>query len=94
MSYIPLSRSCYHTTRAAQLHDVTQEHYGGLGKILSIPHQWIEEGKLLAAHHSLVNLENSRDDLLFKLHRVGHNNTRDRDLLKEYFEAVNDLSNK
>jgi hypothetical protein len=49
---------------------------------------------LLAAHHRLVNLENSRDDLLFKLHRVGHNNTRDRDLLKEYFEAVKDLSNK
>ena len=49
---------------------------------------------MLAAHHILVNLENSRDDLLFKLHRVGDNTTRDRDLLKEYFEAVNDLSNK
>jgi len=55
---------------------------------------WIEEGKLLQAHQSLVDLENSRDDLLFELHRLGHNNTRDRDLLKEYFEAVNDLSSK
>ena len=55
---------------------------------------WIEEGKLLQAHQSLVDLENSRDDLLFELHRLGHNNTRDRDLLKEYFEAVDDLSIK
>jgi exocyst complex component 3 len=39
---------------------------------------WIEEGKLLQAHQSLVDLENSRDDLLFELHRLGHNNTRDR----------------
>ena len=55
---------------------------------------WIEEGKLLQAHQSLVDLENSRDDLLFELHRLRHNNTRDRDLLKEYFEAVDDLSVK
>ena len=55
---------------------------------------WIEEGKLLQAHQSLVDLENSRDDLLFELHRLRHNNTRDRDLLKEYFEAVDDLSLK
>ena len=30
------------------------------------------------AHQSLVDLENSRDDLLYELHRLGHNNTRDR----------------
>lgn len=55
---------------------------------------WIEEGKLLQAHQSLVDLENSRDDLLFELHRIGHQNSRDRDLLKEYFAAVTDLSNR
>jgi len=55
---------------------------------------WIEEGKLLQAHQSLVDLENSRDDLLYELHRLGHNNTRDRDLLREYFEAVTELSGK
>jgi len=55
---------------------------------------WIEEGKLLQAHQSLVDLENSRDDLLFELHRLGHNNTRDRDLLREYFEAVTSLAAK
>ena len=40
------------------------------------------------AHQSLVDLENSRDYQLFKLHRLGHNNTRDRDLLNEQSEAV------
>jgi hypothetical protein len=30
------------------------------------------------AHQSLVDLENSRDDLLFELHRIGHKNPRDR----------------
>ena len=41
-----------------------------------------------------MDLENSRDDLLFELHRLGHNNTRDRDLLNEYFDPVADLSVK
>jgi len=54
--------------------------------------QCIIEGKLLQAHQSLADLENSRDDLLFELHRLGHQNTRDRDLLKEYFAAVEILS--
>jgi hypothetical protein len=31
------------------------------------------------AHQSLVDLENSRDDLLFELHRIGHQNSRDRE---------------
>jgi len=54
--------------------------------------QWIEEGKLLQAHQSLVDLENSRDDLLFELHRLGYQNSLDKDLLKEYFAAVGKLS--
>ena len=29
----------------------------------------IQEGKLLQAHQSTVDLENSRDDLLYELHR-------------------------
>merc|ERR1711970_731879 len=53
---------------------------------------WIEDGKLLTAHQSLVDLENSRDDLLYELHRLRHQNTTDRDLLKEYFADVTDLS--
>ena len=30
--------------------------------------------------------------MMFELHRLGHNDTMDRDLLKEYFEAVVDFS--
>jgi len=55
---------------------------------------WIEEGKLLSAHQSLVDLENSRDDLLYELHRLRHQNTTDRDLLKEYFADVTELSTR
>jgi hypothetical protein len=47
---------------------------------------WIEEKKLLAAHQSLVDLENSRNHLLLELHRLGHKNTRD--LLKKCFEMT------
>jgi len=41
---------------------------------------------------ALVELENSRDDLLFELHKLPHQNTADRDMLKEYFEPVSALA--
>jgi len=42
---------------------------------------------------SLVELENSRDDLLFELHKLTNPySTVDRDLLKEYFAPVTELS--
>ncbi len=37
----------------------------------------------IQAHQSLVDLENSRDDLLFELHRIGHQNSRDRQALTQ-----------
>ena len=40
--------------------------------------QAIIEGKLLQAHQSLGDLENSRDDLLFELHRLGHQGSYDQ----------------
>ena len=52
----------------------------------------IQEGKLLDAHKALVELENSRDDLRFELHRLPHQSPADRDLLREYFEPVDRLS--
>jgi exocyst complex component 3 len=54
----------------------------------------IQDGKLLDAHKSLVELENSRDDLLFELHKLPHQSTADKELLKEYFEPVTHLSDK
>ena len=41
----------------------------------------------------MVELENSRDDLLFELHKLTNPySTVDRDLLKEYFAPVTELS--
>ncbi|XP_014281696.1 exocyst complex component 3 [Halyomorpha halys] len=50
--------------------------------------QWINEGKLLFAHHSLSDLENSRDDLLYELHKVPSQAPADKILLKAWFEDV------
>merc|ERR1711892_225590 len=54
----------------------------------------IEEGKLLEAHEVLSEMESSRDDVLFELHRLGNKNLNDRETLKKYFDAVNELSSK
>ncbi|XP_064082051.1 exocyst complex component 3-like isoform X5 [Macrobrachium nipponense] len=54
--------------------------------------KWIAEGKLLYAHQCLMDLENSRDDLLFELHKLPHQNPNDTRMLKEYFADVQNLS--
>jgi len=56
----------------------------------------IVEGKLLDAHKALSELEQSRDDLLFELHKLRQKqySSVDKDLLNEYFSPVSDLSLK
>lgn len=54
--------------------------------------QWINEGKLLHAHQSLMDLENSRDDLLYELHKLPNQAPADKILLKAYFEDVEAVS--
>lgn len=54
--------------------------------------QWINEGKLLHAHQSLMDLENSRDDLLYELHKLPNQKQADKILLKAYFEEVGEVS--
>lgn len=54
--------------------------------------QWINEGKLLHAHQSLMDLENSRDDLLYELHKLPNQKQADKILLKAYFEEVGKVS--
>lgn len=54
--------------------------------------QWINEGKLLHAHQSLMDLENSRDDLLYELHKLPNQSMPDTVMLKAYFEDVEKLS--
>ena len=44
--------------------------------------QWIAEGRLLHAHQSLTDLENSRDDLLYELHRLPSHSVDDKQTLK------------
>lgn len=54
--------------------------------------QWIEEDKLLHAHQCLSDLENSRDDLLYELHKLPKPNDYDKLTLKRYFEKVETVS--
>lgn len=56
--------------------------------------QWINEGKLLHAHQSLMDLENSRDDLLYELHKLPNQSKADIVMLKAYFEQVEELSTR
>ena len=54
----------------------------------------LEEGNLLEAHEVLTEMECSRDDVLFELHRLGNKDLNDRETFKSYFHAVNEVSNK
>lgn len=54
--------------------------------------QWINEGKLLHTHQCLTDLENSRDDLLYELHKYPNQSTHDTIMLKAYFAEVETLS--
>ncbi|KAJ8914761.1 hypothetical protein NQ315_013264 [Exocentrus adspersus] len=55
--------------------------------------QWINEGKLLHTHQCLRDLENSRDDLLYELHKLPNQHPHDKSMLKAYFADVEVLSN-
>lgn len=54
--------------------------------------QWISEGKFLHAHQCLIDLENSRNDLLFEIHKLPNQMPSDKILLKAYFENVELIS--
>lgn len=54
--------------------------------------QWINEGKLLHTHQCLRDLQNSRDDLLYELHKLPNQSIHDKSMLKAYFSKVEDLS--
>ncbi|EDW08292.1 exocyst complex component 3 [Drosophila mojavensis] len=52
----------------------------------------IEEDKLLSAHQCLADLENSRDDLLYELHKQPKQHASDKITLKRHFEKVDQVS--
>lgn len=54
--------------------------------------QWIEEDKLLHAHQCLSELENSRDDILFELHKLPKQYALDKMTMKKNFEKVESVS--
>lgn len=50
----------------------------------------INEGKLLQAHKNISDLERSRDDILYELHKQSQN-ASERHLVEQYFSGLNDL---
>lgn len=54
--------------------------------------QLIDDDKLLQAHQCLAGLENSRDDMLFELHKLPKQSAHDKMTLKRYFEKVETVS--
>lgn len=91
-----------------QLNDVREEHMRysqyvtaieNLKHIFTVPEsiaktkKMINDGKLLHTHQYLTNLENSRDDLLYELHKFPNQSPHDKMMLKAYFAEVETLSN-
>ncbi|XP_075442150.1 exocyst complex component 3 [Ascaphus truei] len=52
----------------------------------------IDQGELLQAHRKLMDLECSRDDLMYEQYRMDSKNTHDMNLIQNYFGKVQKLS--
>lgn len=94
------------TSLVSALQDIKAEHMKhsqfaaameNLKHIFTVPESaantqtWISDDKLLQAHQSLCDLENSRDDLMFELHKLPNHNPADQAMLKHYFSDVDKL---
>ncbi|XP_057565236.1 exocyst complex component 3 isoform X3 [Hippopotamus amphibius kiboko] len=54
----------------------------------------IEQGALLQAHRKLMDLECSRDGLMYEQYRMDSGNTRDMSLIRSYFGSTQGLSDE
>ncbi|XP_022694976.1 exocyst complex component 3-like isoform X2 [Varroa jacobsoni] len=94
---------------AVQLQDVREESFRHsqtgtlmehLKHIFNVPgsitrtQDLIQDGNLLLAHKALSDLECSRDELLYELHKQANNQASDRAMLKQYFADVERLSDE
>uniref|UniRef100_A0A2R5LDR3 Putative exocyst complex subunit sec6 n=1 Tax=Ornithodoros turicata TaxID=34597 RepID=A0A2R5LDR3_9ACAR len=69
-------------------------HIYNVSESVQKTHELIQNGRLLHAHQALVDLENSRDDLLYELHKLPSQSPTDRNILKQYFADVEKLSDE
>lgn len=82
--------SMKHSQYAAAMENL--KHIFNVPESIQKTREWIADGKLLLAHQQLMELENSRDDLLYELHRLPSTSQADKNMLKHYFAEVEKLS--
>lgn len=82
--------SMKHTQYAAAMENL--KHIFNVPESVTKARKYIAEGKLLLAHQALSELENSRDGLLYEMHRLVGTNPADKNMLKHYFSDVEKVS--